>query len=79
LIRGLSPYPAAFTEFMGKKLKVFKTTITDRASSQAGLIEIVGKDKLVAHCKDVQIELNDVQMEGKKRLSVRDFINGIHH
>ncbi len=79
LIRGLSPYPAAFTEFMGKKLKVFKTTITDRASSQVGLIEIVGKDKLVAHCNDVQIELNDVQMEGKKRLSVRDFINGIHH
>lgn len=79
LIRGLSPYPAAFTEFMGKKLKVYKTTLTDRETAQVGLIEIVGKDKLVAHCLDVQIELNDVQMEGKKRLPVRDFINGIQH
>lgn len=76
LIRGLSPYPAAFTEFHGKKLKIYTTAISGDMSTTPGLIEIVGKDKLRAHCADRVLDILDVQYEGKKRMSVRDFLNG---
>lgn len=77
LIRGLSPYPAAFTEFMGKKLKIYGSTITNEVASQPGLIEVVGKDRLIAHCSDHILNITDVQYEGKKRIPVRDFLNGL--
>ncbi len=77
LIRGLSPYPAAFTEFMGKKLKIFGSKITHEVASKPGLIEVLGKDRLIAHCADYIIEITDVQYEGKKRMPVKDFLNGL--
>ncbi len=77
LVRGLSPYPAAFTFFQDKKLKVFETEISGEKSSVPGLIEI-RNNKLLAHCRDFIIELKDVQAEGKKRMPARDFINGLH-
>lgn len=76
MIRGLSPYPAAFTTFHNKKLKVFESEITDMISAQAGTIEILGKDKLRAHTKDYILLLKEVQYEGKKRMNIKDFING---
>ncbi|HEY1045033.1 MAG TPA: methionyl-tRNA formyltransferase [Bacteroidia bacterium] len=76
MIRGLSPYPAAFTTFHNKKLKVFESEITDMISTQAGHIEILGKDQLLAHTNDRILLLKEVQYEGKKRMSVKDFING---
>ena len=76
MIRGLSPYPAAFTEFHGKKLKVYTTSISADAATTPGLIEIVGKDKLRAHCADRILDILEVQYEGKKRMPVRDFLNG---
>lgn len=78
LVRGLAPYPAAFTEYMDKKLKVFETEITEEVSDSPGKIEIRGKDLLLAHCADRLIKLKEVQPEGKKRMSARDFINGLH-
>ncbi len=77
LIRGLSPYPAAFTEFMGKKLKIYGSSTTNEAASQPGLIEVLGKDRLIAHCGDFILNITDVQYEGKKRMPVRDFLNGL--
>jgi methionyl-tRNA formyltransferase len=77
LIRGLSPYPAAFTEFMGKKLKIYGSNLTDEVSSQPGLIEPLGKDRLIAHCADYLLNITDVQYEGKKRMPVKDFLNGL--
>jgi methionyl-tRNA formyltransferase len=76
-IRGLAPYPTAFTEFKGKKLKVYTSQLGTEISETPGLIEAVGKDKLFAHCSDYKLELTDVQLEGKKRMPVRDFINGM--
>lgn len=76
-IRGLSPYPAAFTEFNGKKLKVFASLVLDEQASACGKIEIRGKDQLIAHCSDRLLLLTDVQPEGKKRMPVRDFLNGL--
>jgi methionyl-tRNA formyltransferase len=76
-IRGLSPYPTAFTEFRDKKLKVFASQLGIEKSENIGLIEAIGKDKLFAHCSDYKLELTDIQLEGKKRMPVKDFINGM--
>lgn len=77
LIRGLSPYPCAFTEFNGKKLKVYKSQITEIPSIRTGNIEIIGKDKIYADCADFKIELKEIQLEGKRRMESTDFINGL--
>lgn len=76
-IRGLSPYPTAFTMFHEKKMKVFASQVTELISESPGKIVAEGKDKLFAHCSDFVLELLDVQLEGKKRMPVKDFINGM--
>lgn len=77
LIRGLSPYPAAFTEFQSKKLKIFRTELTEIPAKSTGLIEIIDKQGLIAHCSDYCLLITDVQYEGKKRMPAKDFINGL--
>jgi methionyl-tRNA formyltransferase len=76
-IRGLSPYPVAFTEFQGKKLKVYASLVSEEYSTEIGKIEVLDKSSIYAHCKDKKLQLTDVQIEGKKRMPVKDFINGL--
>lgn len=75
-IRGLSPYPCAFSFFNSKKLKIYKAEITDLPSSKPGTIEIINKKQIAAHCSDKLLLLTEIQLEGKKRMSSADFING---
>lgn len=77
-IRGLAPYPAAFTEMNGKKLKVFRSQISSEPAVTCGKIEIRGKDTIAAHCSDFVLFLQEVQPEGKKRMSSKELINGLH-
>lgn len=74
-IRGLSPYPAAFTTADGKKIKIFAAELYDVPSVNPGLIEIAGKDLLI-HCSDYKLKITELQPEGKKRMPVADFLNG---
>ncbi len=79
LIRGLSPYPAAFTEFAGKKLKIYKTRKEyDSKAMPAGSYETDNKSFLKFACNDGYIHLLELQMEGKKRMPVADFLRGFH-
>lgn len=77
LIRGLSPYPAAFTLLQGKTLKIFssKKQIVATAVSP-GEYETDGKTFLRFACADGFIEVLDLQLEGKKRMLVNDFLRG---
>lgn len=77
LIRGLSPYPGAFTTLNEKILKVFrsKKEITYPKSTE-GDYETDGKTYLKFACTDGYIHLLDVQLEGKKRMSIADFLKG---
>jgi len=77
LIRGLSPYPAAFTFLDEKKLKVFASEIeiTNTVSS-TGTYETDGKHFLKFGCNDGFIHIKDLQLEGKKRMKVEDFLRG---
>jgi methionyl-tRNA formyltransferase len=76
-IRGLSPYPCAFTQSDGKKLKIFECLKTEFESSEPGNIEIVGKHQIMASCSDFKLQITKLQLEGKKAMSATDFINGL--
>lgn len=82
-IRGLSPYPGAWTEIQkegGKAqvLKVFKTSKTGMAvaGSVVGTLRLEGKSLQIA-CADEWLQLDTIQISGKKRMEARDFLNGM--
>ena len=83
-VRGLSPYPGAWMEIQkegGKAqvLKVFKTSKTGKAVLEdvaVGDLKVDGKQLLVA-CDDEWLQLDTIQMSGKKRMEARDFLNGM--
>lgn len=78
LIRGLSPYPTAFTTFNDKTLKVFKAELEDKEPAiAAGGFLTDGKTYLKFATKDGFIKLLDIQYEGKKRMLIEDFLRGM--
>lgn len=79
LIRGLSPYPAAFTELDDKTLKIFRSEKEwIIPTSKPGHWESDGKTYLKFACADGYVHLKDVQLEGKKRMPIEDFLRGYH-
>jgi methionyl-tRNA formyltransferase len=77
LIRGLSPFPAAFTELGDKTIKIFKSEKEHIIpTSRQGRWESDKKTFLKFACKDGYILLKDVQLEGKKKMSIEDFLRG---
>lgn len=77
LIRGLSPYPAAFSYLEGKKIKVFKAyPEVVSVVSEPGTFETDGKNYLRFITTNGYVYLTDVQLEGKKRMNIQDFLRG---
>lgn len=78
LIRGLSPFPGAFTALNGKMLKIYKSEkINDQAeSSKPGQYETDNKTFLRFACADGFIAVKELQLEGKKKMSVEEFLRG---
>jgi len=77
LIRGLSPFPAAFTQLHGKILKIYLgQKILAAHTYLPG--EVVSDQKTYLHfaCTDGFISATEVQLEGKKRMAVADFLRG---
>lgn len=76
-IRGLSPYPAAFTFLQGKKLKIFSGEKQQQAGlKSAGNYVTDNKSYLKFAAKDGYISIKELQLEGKKRMDVVDFLRG---
>jgi len=77
MIRGLSPYPAAFTDFGDKTLKVFRSEKEHAPpTSRPGRWETDRKTYLKFACSDGYIHVKDIQVEGKKRMGIEDFLRG---
>jgi len=77
LIRGLSPYPAAWTTLQGKTLKIYAADkLIESHSKTTGEVETDSKTYLRYTCADGYISLKDIQLEGKKRMSVEEFLRG---
>ena len=76
-VRGLSPFPGMYTVYKGKKLKIFKVSVVHKDKElSVGKIEVINLKELVVHCVDKMISVLEVQQEGKKRLSIQDFLMG---
>ena len=78
LVRGLSPFPGAFTYLDGKMLKVFLTSKSLEFGSNGSPGEWLtdGKNQLLLCCADGWLNVLDLQLEGKKRMSTPDFLRG---
>ncbi len=77
LIRGLSPYPAAFSYVNEKKLKIFiaEKEITSLQNSPGEIISD-NKSFLKFACKNGYISIKELQLEGKKKMNIEDFLRG---
>ncbi len=81
-VRGLSPYPGTWTnmtegEDKTSVLKIFKTTKTDiHEDAKPGTV-FKEKNSLYVMCADCRLEINELQMAGKKRMDAKAFLNGM--
>lgn len=77
LIRGLSPYPAAFIFLNGKKVKVFESEIElSNHNLEMGTMSTDHKSFLKFATKDGYVLLKEIQLEGKKKMKIEDFLRG---
>lgn len=77
LIRGLSPYPVAFTFLNNKMLKIYACTKEiAHHTSAVGEVSSDGISFLKFTCNNGFINVTDLQLEGKKRMPVKDFLRG---
>ncbi|WP_456459369.1 methionyl-tRNA formyltransferase [Reichenbachiella sp.] len=76
-VRGLSPYPAAWTTLGEKKFKVYKVQSNDRGGNKSvGEFETDNKTYVSVKTADGWLDLVDLQMEGKKRMPIEDLLRG---
>lgn len=77
LIRGLSPYPTAFTHLQGKVLKVYEAEKEIQSHQKdSGTFDTDGKTYLKFATNDGYINLKTIQIEGKKRMEINEFLKG---
>lgn len=78
LVRGLNPWPSAYSSYKGKQLKIWKAVPVQINSKAApGEIVAVEKDSVTVATGEGGLKLLELQLEGKKRMSARDFLLGV--
>ncbi len=77
LIRGLNPWPSAYTSLNGKNLKIWKAvTKEDEYEGQPGEIVYVSEDEMYIKTGKGVLSIIELQLEGKKRMYIQDFLHG---
>lgn len=75
LVRGLNPFPTAWAEWQGKKMNIYKVQMGPLANIDPG--ELFRKnDKVLVGCCDGTVELQEVQLPGRKRMTGQELANG---
>ena len=80
-VRGFQPWPSAYTHHSSHRLIIWKASVTESASPGAheGEVLVAHGDDLVVKCGDgTALRFIEVQPEAKRRMGVRDFLNGTH-
>ena len=78
LIRGLTPWPSAYTSYHGKQLKIWKASPVEMTSEkECGTILQVDKDAIFVACKGGALRVTELQLEGKKKMCTHDFLLGV--
>lgn len=73
LIRGLNPWPVAYTHYGDKKLKVFAARV-EQGSGEPGTV--LDADRFVIACGEGALRFTEVQLEGSRRMSAEEFLRG---
>lgn len=80
MVRGLNSWPSAYTAYNGKKIKVWESEISEKETAwkdaSAGMVTAVDKDAFYVRTGDGDLKITQVQLEGKKRMAVKDFLLG---
>ena len=82
-IRGLNPWPTAYTTINGVNAKIFKSKVLDAKQDEclkpAGTITSIHADRIEIMCGDNEmLAILDLQIAGKKRMPIKDLLNGEH-
>lgn len=81
LVRGFQPWPNAFTYYKSQRLIIWQAEVVETPASGAEAGEVVAAhtDQLVVKCGDeTELRIIEVQPEARRRMGVRDFLNGTH-
>lgn len=73
LVRGLYDWPIAHTYYKGKKIKIFKTCVSEKCGKVG---EVLSVSPLTIACGDKSVEILELQLEGKKRMDYKSFLLG---
>lgn len=77
LVRGVNPWPSAYTTYNGNTMKVWETNVLDNVSDKTpGTIISVDKDGIKVSTGKGIINIKEIQMAGKKRVKVQEYIKG---
>jgi methionyl-tRNA formyltransferase len=78
-VRGFQPFPTAYTRFDNKKLTLWAAEPSNQGSdlAPATIVEAKADDLWIACGDRTVLQVSELQLEGKRRMSVRDFINGV--
>lgn len=76
-VRGFQPFPSAYTSHRGGRLVIWQAAPITGSSGRPGeVLRAAGEDLLVACGHDTALQIIELQPEGKRRMSARDFLNG---
>ncbi len=76
LIRGLNPWPSAYTKLNGKTLKIWDADVLEGENETPGKIVNITKDQIWISTGEGILAVNELQLEGKKRMNTEDFLRG---
>jgi len=74
--RGFQPWPGAYTTFRRQRLHIWHSKPHDRSLGPSGAIHLEGRKLMVACGSDTSLEIHELQLEGRKRVSAEAFVNG---
>lgn len=79
LVRGMTPWPSAYTFFRGKQMKIWEAAALegDVSGLDAGTVSAVGKEDFTVATGRGFLQIRELQLEGKKRMSAHDFLLGM--
>lgn len=75
LVRGLNPWPGTYTFVNGKSLKIFDCDVVEKNGTPGEILEVT-KDSILVGCGESSIKINELQLEGKKRMDTKSFLLG---
>lgn len=79
LVHGMNPWPSAYTSYQGKQLKIWDAAaLEEETTLEPGTVASVGRQDFTVAAGRGLLRVQELQLEGKKRMSAHDFLLGVH-